>query len=394
MKKRNFLVDALVSLCVGVSCFALSSCRVVLSTESNDSSVPTVINGVDGKDGVDGVGIDSVAVNSAGVLTVTLTDGSEIVCGVVKGKDGTDGVSLSAAKIDDSGRLLLTLTDGSIINCGVVTGNDGKDGENGVDGKDGENGKDGSDGVGVYSTALDENGNLVVTYTDGTTDVIEHHWQLIYTLEEATHEKDGIYVYTCSDCGLARVVYGKYYTKGLAYVLNEDNASYSVTGIGEATDTEIVVPETYNNLPVTAIAEKAFFQNNDITSITLPDSVTKIGANAFAFCELTELTLPDSLTDVGEYAFYSCTALKTVVAGSAITTVEDTAFAGSGVEKVLFKGTAEEWANVSAAFPNGAVCYYYSEEEPSEGNYWRYVNGVPTVWEVSAGDDTTAEDAD
>ena len=49
----------------------------------------------------------------------------------------------------------------------------------------------------------------------------------------------------CTVCGKT------FCSKGLAYTLNADGASYSITGIGECTDTEIMIPSEYNGLPVT-----------------------------------------------------------------------------------------------------------------------------------------------
>jgi hypothetical protein len=43
---------------------------------------------------------------------------------------------------------------------------------------------------------------------------------------------------------------------------------------------EVRIPAQYRNLPVTQIDEKAF-ENKNITSVTIPDSVTDIGGNAF-----------------------------------------------------------------------------------------------------------------
>lgn len=47
-----------------------------------------------------------------------------------------------------------------------VDGQDGKDGTNGVDGKDGQNG---TDGRGITSTEINASGELVLTYSDGST---------------------------------------------------------------------------------------------------------------------------------------------------------------------------------------------------------------------------------
>lgn len=53
-------------------------------------------------------------------------------------------------------------------------------------------------------------------------------------------------------------------------------------------DTVVVIPPTINSWPVTKIGEDALKDNTTITSVTIPDSVTEIGANAFAGC--TNLT--------------------------------------------------------------------------------------------------------
>lgn len=48
-------------------------------------------------------------------------------------------------------------------------GKDGIDGENGIDGQDGKDGQNGADGRGITSTEINANGELVLTYSDGST---------------------------------------------------------------------------------------------------------------------------------------------------------------------------------------------------------------------------------
>lgn len=99
----------------------------------------------------------------------------------------------------------------------------------------------------------------------------------------------------------------KEFTEGLSYLPTDDSATaYCVTGIGSATDEEIIIPSTYENKPVTQIAANAFKECAvEITSVKIPQGVTSIGEQAFAFCyQLSEITLPDTLISIGEYAFY------------------------------------------------------------------------------------------
>lgn len=63
------------------------------------------------------------------------------------GKDGKDGTSVSNAEINNNGQLIITLSDGTSFNAGNAKGADGADGQDGAPGVDGQDGKDGKDGV-------------------------------------------------------------------------------------------------------------------------------------------------------------------------------------------------------------------------------------------------------
>ena len=127
---------------------------------------------------------------------------------------------------------------------------------------------------------------------------------------------------------------------GLAYEVNSDRATCTITGIGTCTDINVQFPATINGYKVTSIGDYAFYLCSGLTSIVIPDSVTSIGSSAFEDC-------------------YDLTS-------------------------VYYGGTAEDWAGISIDWNDdltNATCYYYSETQPTTtGNYWHYVNGVPTKW--------------
>ena len=77
-------------------------------------------------------------------------------------------------------------------------------------------------------------------------------------------------------------------------------------------ETEITIPATLGGAPVTEIGYGAF-RGKPIRSITIPDTVTEIGFDAFADCEsLSEIMLPDGLKYIGWSAFSGCTALTAI----------------------------------------------------------------------------------
>ena len=245
-----------------------------------------------------------------------------------------------------------------------VPGEQGPQGEQGIPG---EKGEDGKDGVGIASTTMDENGNIVITYTDGTVEIIEHLWVYAYTLKAPTCTETGLDLYSCTDCSLVRMVtveakghtFGEWITvkeptsseeglkertcacgaketeiipktnasEGLEFTLNEDKQSYSVTGIGTCTDTDIIIPKMNNSLPVTTIGDHAFHNCDNLISVTIPDSVTTIGDHAFGWCfKLTSVTIPDSVTTIGEGAFNLCSKLTSVTIPDSVTTIGYAAF--------------------------------------------------------------------
>ena len=109
--------------------------------------------------------------------------------------------------------------------------------------------------------------------------------------------------------------------------LNEDGQSYSVVGHNIAIETELVIPSTYNDLPVTSIADHVFEDCIALTSVIIPNSVTSIGDFAFNSCvALTSVTIPDSVTTIGEGAFYYCVALTSISIPNSVTNIGDSAF--------------------------------------------------------------------
>lgn len=95
------------------------------------------------------------------------------------------------------------------------------------------------------------------------------------------------------------------------------NGEATITAVDYAAQGILVVPATLGGYPVTAIAEHAFSDRDDITGVTLPEGITTIGTQAFAWCDRLEtVTLPSTLVSVGEEAFAGCYNLRFATYGN------------------------------------------------------------------------------
>ena len=279
-------------------------------------------NGKDGTDGQDGVGIANVTVSNEGALSVTLTNGTVLDLGNIKGAngigisksevnasgelvltytdgtvknlgnvvgangaDGQDGVGIKTVTLSSTGELMVTLSDNSVINLGNVKGekgDKGDKGDKGARGEKGEKGDKGDTGRGIAKTEL-VNGELIITYTDGTKENLG-------SVSNAESE----------------------YSSGLQYTLNEDNNSYTLSSAGELfNSTKVVIPETYKGKPVTKIGERAFY------------STQLYGSDSSKGAPINKLILPSTIKSIALEAFYNCK-----------------------IEKVVFEGTIEEWCSI------------------------------------------------
>ena len=82
----------------------------------------------------------------------------------------------------------------------------------------------------------------------------------------------------------------------------------------EQYENEVVIPSVAEGLPVVSIGDKAFYSNNDLTSVTLPEGLTRIESDqAFGNCpNLSKIVLPSTLTYIGSYAFNVDSGLKEI----------------------------------------------------------------------------------
>lgn len=101
----------------------------------------------------------------------------------------------------------------------------------------------------------------------------------------------------------------------------------TITACDKTAQGEVIVPDTIEGSPVTAIGEKAFSGLQYITKITLPETVNTIGKLAFYQCEsMTGINLPSGLTTIEYGTFSLCTSLTSLRIPATVTKINPEAF--------------------------------------------------------------------
>ena len=109
--------------------------------------------------------------------------------------------------------------------------------------------------------------------------------------------------------------------------------TYPVTKIGDRVFSNYIYVLTSVQIPdtVTKIGDNAFYNCDSLGSVTIqddnPSCVKKIGRQAFMYCSaLTDISILDSVSEIGSAAFYYCTQLKNVTIPEGVTSIADGMF--------------------------------------------------------------------
>jgi hypothetical protein len=141
--------------------------------------------------------------------------------------------------------------------------------------------------------------------------------------------------------GCVSLIYNTYET--VKYMGTEENPYYAAIFVSENSK------ESYKLHKDTKILADYAFGDCSIKSITLPEGLTHIGANAFYSCgALTDIVLPKTLTHIGAEAFGNCGSLKEITLPKSLCFMGESVFLYCmKVEKITFGGTEAQWNAVS-----------------------------------------------
>jgi hypothetical protein len=131
----------------------------------------------------------------------------------------------------------------------------------------------------------------------------------------------------------------------------------------------------------------AFDNCTSLTAITLPENLATMDEAVFCKTSLKFIDIPKNIRVISDSLFSQCNSLQAIVLPETLVSISSYAFYDTpSLTKVYFGGTEEQWNDLphydgTNNQLNGTTKYFYSETEPATpGNFWRYVEGVPTIW--------------
>lgn len=114
------------------------------------------------------------------------------------------------------------------------------------------------------------------------------------------------------------------------------------------------IPDKFRGRPVTSIGDNAFAGKSSLKTVTIPETITNIGANAFFGTGLTKVAIPSRVEKIGESAFENCTSLSAlefrdnVAVNNGVATVGATTEIGNrafylckGLRSIQFSGSVK-----------------------------------------------------
>jgi len=96
------------------------------------------------------------------------------------------------------------------------------------------------------------------------------------------------------------------------YILVNNDTEIHISWVNKYISGCLDLPSEYDGLPITGIADEAFYNCAFISAIRLPDSITFIGVSAFENCSMLSYINLNNVTSIGQNAFNNCCSLNAI----------------------------------------------------------------------------------
>ncbi len=181
-------------------------------------------------------------------------------------------------------------------------------------------------------------------------------------------------------------LYAKWEENFFKYELNESKTGYIVTYYNRyelpphlEQSFNVVIPQTYQELPVVAIGSGAFEDKYNIASVSLPDSIISIGTGAFRHSSIKSINFPSALKYIDAQAFMGCYELLEIEIPSSVEYIGREAFNDCyDLTGITVDGDNGAYCSIGGVLYDKAVTEIYAVPKGIAG-YLTIPNGITFI---------------
>ncbi len=215
------------------------------------------------------------------------------------------------------------------------------------------------------------------------TDAFNGCSKLIVYAEDSSKSINWEYGWNSSDCtvywGLKNIIIDADY---IYEIMQDGNIKILSCEVDSATvEIDSVIKYRDKTYSITSIGENAFYANDTLTSLVLPDSITTIAGDAFSFCRsLKTILLSDNLISIGDGAFNSCESLNSVEIPDKVESIGYMAFAQCRMLKSIIIPNSVDFVGAYAFAGCSSLTIYSESISKPYGweNNWN--DDRPVIW--------------
>ena len=217
-----------------------------------------------------------------------------------------------------------------------------------------------------------------------------------------------LFIFICF-CALSTITQAQQ-AQQAPYTLQLSDVTFSdgeITAYTNTTEKNIIIPDNFNDVAVETIGAGAFYDNqltevsignsvksigtgafygNKLTQVIIPNSVKSIGNSAFETNELTEVSIGNSVTSIGEEAF-TYNQLTEVSIGNSVKIIGDAAFAVNQLTNVSIPNSVTSIGK--NAFNNNTGLTSFNLPTHYQGYSYSWINSNSWTNSKKSGDEIT-----
>lgn len=230
---------------------------------------------------------------------------------------------------------------------------------------------------------------LTANYSDSSTYTIDCNGSSVLTSGETNSYSTPVYMMTSATIGycvteIGELAFRKYNSQGIQN-LSSVTLSDSVTTIDDMAFMGCSNLTTINLDNVTSIGLAAFRECGNLVLNDLPSGLTSISNEAFVWVRLQNCTIPSGVTTIGLGAFAGCDEMSTLTIPSGVTSIGEYAFQGcSGLTSITVEAITPPTLGYNVFINSGSCpiyvpCSSVATYKASSGwsEYASRIHGIP-----------------